>query len=261
MDIRQDRADSCISFRTQIAQVRHFCLTDRGSAGSSGFAHDLRRCRKFPVSSANRPISSTWLCRKLLKRSIDTGLLAGALPRRSHLERSDLIDKLHAILRSRLRSVGRACLESAINSVFFGLHRNTLGLWVAGVKGADSSLTQPAWLQCYALPTDFSAMTVSTPHAGAAAFTERLLPGERSHDAAMVRLAIAAAEQRAVRQVPILLVGAVIVDESVSPPQVLATGFHAQAGRAHAEVDALQKLAQTGASATKKDPIRHARAV
>ncbi|HMY57316.1 MAG TPA: bifunctional diaminohydroxyphosphoribosylaminopyrimidine deaminase/5-amino-6-(5-phosphoribosylamino)uracil reductase RibD [Pseudomonadota bacterium] len=95
-------------------------------------------------------------------------------------------------------------------------------------------------------------MTVSTPHAGAAAFTERLLPGERSHDAAMMRLAIAAAETARGATSPNPLVGAVIVDESVSPPQVLATGFHAQAGRAHAEVDALQKLAQTGASATKK---------
>ncbi|HND09529.1 MAG TPA: hypothetical protein PLY80_03790, partial [Pseudomonadota bacterium] len=69
-------------------------------------------------------------------------------------------------------------------------------------------------------------MTVSTPHAGAAAFTERLLPGERSHDAAMMRLAIAAAETARGATSPNPLVGAVIVDESVSPPQVLATGFH-----------------------------------
>lgn len=105
----------------------------------------------------------------------------------------------------------------------------------------------------HALPTDFSAMTLSTTHAGnAASASEQLLPGERAHDADMMRLALAAAERARGATSPNPLVGAVVVDESSSPPRVLATGFHAQAGRAHAEVDALQKLAQAGESAVGK---------
>ena len=43
-----------------------------------------------------------------------------------------------------------------------------------------------------------------------------------------------------------------IVDESGSAPVVLAVGFHAAAGQAHAEVDALRRLAATGGSAVGK---------
>lgn len=105
----------------------------------------------------------------------------------------------------------------------------------------------------HALPADFSAMTVSTANAGdASAETRSLLPGERAHDAAMMRLALHAAETARGQTSPNPLVGAVVVDESVSPPVVLASGFHAQAGRAHAEVDALQKLAESGHRAVGK---------
>ncbi len=107
--------------------------------------------------------------------------------------------------------------------------------------------------EVHALPADFSAMTVSTANAGdASAETRSLLPGERAHDAAMMRLALHAAENARGQTSPNPLVGAAVVDESVSPPVVLALGFHAQAGRAHAEVDALQKLAAAGHSAVGK---------
>lgn len=90
-------------------------------------------------------------------------------------------------------------------------------------------------------------MTVSTHHAGGAgAAASTLLPGERAHDAAMMRLALSAAESARGATSPNPLVGAVVVDESGEAPRVLATGFHAAAGRAHAEVDALRRLAESG---------------
>lgn len=70
--------------------------------------------------------------------------------------------------------------------------------------------------------------------------------GERAHDAAMMRLALDAAEEARGATSPNPLVGAVIVDESGAQPVVLAVGFHAGAGQAHAEVDALRRLTEVG---------------
>ncbi len=96
-------------------------------------------------------------------------------------------------------------------------------------------------------------MTVSTHHAGGVeAAASALLPGERAHDAAMMRLALAAAESARGATSPNPLVGAVVVDESSHEPTVLATGFHAAAGRAHAEVDALRRLSEAGGDARGK---------
>ncbi|MBL8635158.1 MAG: bifunctional diaminohydroxyphosphoribosylaminopyrimidine deaminase/5-amino-6-(5-phosphoribosylamino)uracil reductase RibD [Myxococcales bacterium] len=90
-------------------------------------------------------------------------------------------------------------------------------------------------------------MTVSTPYAGGVeAAASDLLPGQRAHDAAMMRLALAAAESARGATSPNPLVGALIVDESATEPRVLATGFHAAVGRAHAEVDALRRLSEAG---------------
>lgn len=64
----------------------------------------------------------------------------------------------------------------------------------------------------------------------------------RPHDEALMGLALAQAERARGRTSPNPLVGAVVVDESVSPPQVLAVGHHARAGADHAEVAALRAL-------------------
>lgn len=72
----------------------------------------------------------------------------------------------------------------------------------------------------------------------------------RPHDAAMMRLALAEAEKGRGLVSPNPLVGAVVVDETTSIPHVLATGFHAAYGQAHAEVSALGRLG--GASAREK---------
>lgn len=96
-------------------------------------------------------------------------------------------------------------------------------------------------------------MSVSTLQADGDDSPPRVyLPGERAHDAAMMRLAVASAAQARGATSPNPLVGAVIVDESGSAPVVLAVGFHAAAGQAHAEVDALRRLAATGGSAVGK---------
>jgi diaminohydroxyphosphoribosylaminopyrimidine deaminase/5-amino-6-(5-phosphoribosylamino)uracil reductase len=96
-------------------------------------------------------------------------------------------------------------------------------------------------------------MTVSNLQAaGADSPQTGHLPGERAYDAAMMRLALDAAEEARGATSPNPLVGAVIVDESAGSPLVLAVGFHASAGQAHAEVDALQKLKAAAGSSVGK---------
>jgi diaminohydroxyphosphoribosylaminopyrimidine deaminase/5-amino-6-(5-phosphoribosylamino)uracil reductase len=60
----------------------------------------------------------------------------------------------------------------------------------------------------------------------------------RDRDARLMRLALREAERALWRTHPNPMVGAVVVRDG----EVLATGYHAQAGSAHAEVDALRKL-------------------
>lgn len=96
-------------------------------------------------------------------------------------------------------------------------------------------------------------MSVSTLQADGDDSPPRVyLPGERAHDAAMMRLALESAAQARGATSPNPLVGAVVVDESGSAPVVLASGFHAAAGQAHAEVDALRRLTAMGGSAVGK---------
>lgn len=96
-----------------------------------------------------------------------------------------------------------------------------------------------------------SRMTIHTKQLGNGD-VRSLLSDERAHDASMMEVALAEAEKARGATSPNPLVGAALVDETAFPPRLLATGFHAAAGRAHAEVDALAKLAEQGGDATGK---------
>lgn len=64
----------------------------------------------------------------------------------------------------------------------------------------------------------------------------------RPHDDDLMRLALAEAARARGRTSPNPLVGVILVDERGPSPRVVARGFHARAGTAHAEVAALRDL-------------------
>lgn len=75
-------------------------------------------------------------------------------------------------------------------------------------------------------------------------------PGRRPYDAHYMRLALRLGRRNLGNTGPNPAVGCVIVDESVSPPRIIATGWTERGGRPHAERVALARAGEAARGAT-----------